>query len=108
MSVFYPGSTPIHTFTLPFAASDCLTARVSYRQESKTIITKTVDTFGGNGGGSCVISVSFTQAESMRFQDAKDISAQVNLITTDNMRHTSKPIQISAGTQYDRKVIPDE
>lgn len=107
MSIFYPGSTPEHTFTLPFSAENCLIAHVSYRQGNKTILTKSADVFAETGRNSCAITVEFSQAESLRFDDFKDISAQINLITVDQKRHPSVPILINAGVQYERKVIAD-
>ena len=108
MSIFYPGSTPEHTFSIPFAAENCLTARVSYRQGNKTVLTKSADVFAVTGSNSCTITVEFSQAESLRFDDLKDIYAQINLITVDNKRHTSEPWLIRAGVQYERKVIADD
>lgn len=107
MAVLYPGATPQHTFKLPFLAADCSLASVSYRQAGKTLITKTTETFtvSESDTSSCTITISFSQAETLRFDDNKEISAQINLMTVDNKRHPSVPIVIKAGEQYERKVI---
>lgn len=105
MSIFYPGSTPVHTFSVPFSAEFCRNAYVSYRQGNKTLLTKTTNVFTDAGEYKATFTVLFSQAESLRFEDNKDITAQINLITADSKRHTSDPCLIHAGVQYERQVI---
>lgn len=107
MSVFYPGSTPSHTFKIPFKGEDCSLASVSYKQGGKTILTKRCAIFEPveTDATKCTITIDFSQAETLRFADNKDISIEINLITNDRKRHVSKPFDIRAGEQYERRVI---
>lgn len=106
MSTFFPASTPTHTFTLPFLPEECSFAVVTYKQQGRTVLAKEINTFyPSTMEGKCDIFVMFEQEESLLFRNNWDISVQINLITIDNKRRTSKPIAIEVGDQYERKVI---
>lgn len=103
MNILIPGTTPTHTFTVPYAASDLASAYVTYKQKDNTILTKTTNTFTTAGEG-CSFDISLTQEETMAFTDGT-IFAQVNLITEDDERFASKPIPIDCIQQLYRTVI---
>ena len=108
LNALYPGATITHTFDLPYAAEDCSMARVSYKQGGKTLLKKETSAFTGITSGTCRLYVELSQSETLKFDDLKEIKIQINLMTEDGKRHTSKPISIPAGEQFDRSVITDE
>ena len=72
------GTTPTHTFTLPFDTSQVKCARVVYAQMNRVVLVKTgVDlTLEGN-----TIRLTLTQEESLRFNCSKPVEIQVRVLT---------------------------
>lgn len=67
------GTTPTHTFTVPFDTAGISEARVIYSQQGRTVLVKTDLTMEKN-----VITVRLTQEDTFRFSpDRVDIQLRV-------------------------------
>ena len=72
------GTTPTHTFTLPFGQDQIKDIRISYTQDDVEIVVKQLDdcTFNGND---CIVSL--TQVETFSFEEGK-ADIQIRILTT--------------------------
>ena len=102
---FYPGQTDYQTFAIPFASDAISSVLVSYKQSGRVVLEKETTGKEAIDSSSCRVSLSLTQAESLRFSDGEDILVQLNIIGGSGERLTSKPIILSCGEQYHRQII---
>lgn len=102
---FYPGQTDYQVFTLPFAADDVTSVLVSYKQGGRVVLEKEASSKEAIDEETCSVSLTFTQAESLKFIDGEDILVQLNVIGASGARVTSNPIVLSCGDQYHRQII---
>lgn len=70
------GTTPTHTFTIPFAASDIEAARVIYAQNDKEIFIKTAADCSLNDKSICV---KLTQEETFLFNCNYPVQIQLRV-----------------------------
>lgn len=103
--MFYPGETGYHIFTLPFPAADVASVLVSYKQRDRLIIEKAAGNKEAVAAEVCRVSLTLTQAETLKFTDKDDISIQLNVMGTQGGRATSVPIVMRCGEQFHRQVI---
>lgn len=73
------GTTPTHTFTLPFAADNVSDALIVYAQSDEEILRKTVSQCNMEGN---TLSVDLTQEETFLFDCGKKVQIQVRVLTT--------------------------
>ena len=75
------GTTPIHTFVLPFDDSFISKVRVIYKQLDKVILKKETEdcTIEGN-----VVTVKLTQEETFRFDYNYFVHIQIRVLTSGN------------------------
>lgn len=73
------GTTPKHTFSLPFGTETIKTIQITYAQSGIVRLTKGNDdcTFDGN-----TASVKLTQEETFLFAEGSCIEVQVRILTT--------------------------
>lgn len=73
------GTTPTHSWEMPFPASAVKAVRVTYTQDKTTILEKTESdcTIADN-----LISVKLTQEDTLNFEALKNASVQVKVLTT--------------------------
>lgn len=73
------GTTPLHTFTLPIAASSIAKLRVTYAQQGNIVAEKTEAdaTLEDN-----IVQVTLTQEETLKFRDTRDVEIQLKVLTT--------------------------
>jgi hypothetical protein len=67
---FSPGTTPTHTFTLPFEKEMLADLRISYLQNKKKILTKEMEDVEINGND---INLTLTQEETFLFESGKNV-----------------------------------
>ena len=67
---FYRGTTPTHTFTLPFERELISDLRITYVQNKKDIITKKMGDIKFTNNE---ISIIFTQEETYQFEAGKEV-----------------------------------
>lgn len=72
------GTTPTHTFVLPFEASDFKKIQIVYSQNDQIILEKTVDDCKLNGN---VVSVKLTQEETFKFDKQYSVKIQMRVVT---------------------------
>lgn len=106
--MFIPGETIGYRFYIPFVAGDVARIFVSYKQDGKLLVRKTVSPgqiINVAGGGQSYFTLSLTQEESLMFQDDYSYSIQLNVVLTSGARCVSKEMNGSTGIQHIREVV---
>lgn len=104
--MFIPGETISHQFFIPFVSSDIVYITVSYRQNGHVVLEKNV--YPGQIENSNPLStfvVTFSQAESLLFEDEADYWVQVNVFFSGGARCSSMEIKSRTGRQHIREVV---
>lgn len=96
------GTTPTHTFVLPFDTSLISEVRIIYVQNDETILLKKRD--------DCVledktISVTLTQDDTFKFDAKRLVSIQIRVLTHDNVALASDLFMKKVGECLDNEVI---
>lgn len=99
---FSPGTTPTHTFTLPFGKEMLSEVRITYIQNKKKIITKEIDDLEIDGND---ISLTLTQEETFLFEEGRNVSIQLKIKTTDELVFNSDIIEMRINKSLDNEVI---
>lgn len=96
------GTTPKHTFTLPFDTSVVTKVRIVYAQSDIVKITKnTCDAvFAGD-----TVSVRLTQAETLRLNCSLPTQIQVRVVTRDDDSFVSDIITVTTDKCLDGGVL---
>ena len=103
--MFIPGETITHIFVVPFMATQITKAVITYQQNDKTVLTKTITSnIEPLEDNKSRIVISMTQQESLLFADNNNILIQVN-IYMNGTRCTSMEFKTSSGKQHYRKVM---
>lgn len=99
---FYRGTTPTHTFTLPFERELVSELRITYAQNKKDIITKEMKDikFANNE-----IILTFTQEETYQFEADKEVQVQIKIKTIDGLVLNSDIIRMRVDASLDNEVI---
>jgi hypothetical protein len=81
------GTTPTHTFNLPFDTYLIGKIKISYAQDGNVVLTKEKDdcTLQGNA-----VKVRLTQEETLKFNARYKVQIQVRVLTTENDSLASK------------------
>lgn len=74
------GTTPTHTFRLPCSVTEVKAARVTYAQDDKKVLEKTLDNCAKSGS---TLSVTLTQEETLSFKCNASAQVQVHILTTE-------------------------
>lgn len=76
------GTTPTHTFALPFEVSIISALRITYKQENNVILTKEKDdcTLTDN-----VINVKLRQEETLKFKCNAPAKVQLRIVRNDDV-----------------------
>ena len=96
------GTTPTHTFTLPFAADTLKNVRIVYSQGGTRILAKE--------GDACTLSenkviVKLSQSETFLFDHKKPVEIQLRALDKAGDVRNSKIFTVSAGECLDTEVI---
>lgn len=96
------GTTPTHTFTLPFDSSIIQKIRIVYAQQGRVVLTKTGDdvTISGN-----VAKTILTQQETLAFSCARPVEIQVRVLTIAGDVQNSDIVRVSADRCLDGEVL---
>lgn len=104
--MFFPGETITHIFVIPFNAKEIDHIVLSYKQNGAIIFEKVVTSgFEKDSENSTRISCSFSQNESLLFEDDSSFTIQCNVHTLAGSRHTSYEMNSQNGIQYLRDVL---
>lgn len=99
---FSPGTTPTHTFTLPFEKELIADLRITYSQNKKIIITKHKADVEIDGND---INVTLTQEETFGFKEKKMVFVQLKIKTIDDQVFNSDLIIMRVEPALDNEVI---
>lgn len=99
---FSPGTTPTHTFTLPFEKEMLAEVRITYTQNKKKIITKEMEDLEIDGND---ISLTLTQEETFLFEEGKNVSIQLKIKITEGLVFNSDIIEMRVDPSLDDEVI---
>ena len=94
------GTTPTHSFVLPFETSIVKSAKVIYAQSDAVILEKASCTMEGN-----TLSVRLTQEETLKFDCKKNVEIQLRILTEANDALTSDIITIDVARCLDEEVL---
>lgn len=96
------GTTPTHTFTLPFHSSLVQSAMIIYAQNDKEVFHKDIY--------ECVlsdntISTTLTQEDTLKFNHRFNVQVQVRILTVEGVAMASYENVISCGKCLNDEVI---
>lgn len=96
------GTTPTHTFTLPFDVDLIKSVRVIYAQDNQIVFVKNTEdcTLADN-----TVTVKLTQEETLSFDYKKAVEIQVRVLTADDESLVSGIKCVSVGRCLDEDVI---
>lgn len=75
------GTTPIHTFELPFDTSICKEIKITYAQNDKVILEKKSKSCNLEGN---TVTLRLTQEETFKFDCKKLVQIQLRVLTTND------------------------
>lgn len=96
------GTTPSHTFTLPFSADIISKMRIIYKQNDDIILVKTLDDCAVDGN---TFSYKLTQEETLLFDSEIKVDIQVRVLTTGNDSLASRIYKIGVGALLEDGVL---
>lgn len=97
------GTTPTHTFILPFDAKTIDKIKITYSQLDRVILTKKDKDITINKNEAVVV---LTQADTFKFSDKNGaVSIQIRVLTTGGDALASKIMTTSVGKCLDSEVL---
>lgn len=96
------GTTPIHTFTLPFDVSVIKTVKVIYAQDDIQLFCKRTEDCELDGS---VIRVGLTQEETFLFDCKKQVQIQIRVLTLNGDSISTDVINVSVKKCLDYEVL---
>lgn len=96
------GTTPTHTFTLPFDTGICTIVKVIYAQDNVVILEKEGEACQCNGN---TVIIKLTQAETFKFNCKKSVQIQMRVITNDGESLVSDIKYLGARECLDSEVL---
>ena len=88
------GTTPTHTFVLPFNVESLQAVQIIYRQggENILILEKEDCTLAGNA-----VAVRLTQEDTFAFKDVGNVEIQIRVLTADGEAMASDIMRVGCG-----------
>lgn len=96
------GTTPTHTFTIPFDTSTLATIRVIYAQLGRIILVKTGDEVSASGN---TVTVRLTQEDTLKFNCSHPVEIQIRVVTPAADVHNSDIMNMSVDRCLEDEVI---
>lgn len=96
------GSTPLHTFVLPFSTDFIQSIRVTYEQNKKVILSKETPDVAMNGN---TVALRLSQEETLLFDSVVPARIQLHILTTGGDALPSKPKTVPVYVLLDKRVI---
>lgn len=96
------GTTPTHTFNLPFSTDLVTSARVIYKQGQKEILRKETADFVKAGKS---LKVTLTQEDTLLFDCRLMVKLQLRVKTTEGAVLNTKPRLVSVEECLDEEVL---
>ena len=96
------GTTPKHTFTLPFSTTLISNVQIVYAQNSEVVLIKEM--------ADCdledkTITVDLSQEDTFKFDHEINVQIQLRVLTTGNDALVSNPYIISVGECFNKEVL---
>ena len=86
------GTTPTHTFVLPFNVEDVQAVQVIYRQNGENILILEKEDCAISGNA---VSVWLTQEDTLAFREGANVEIQIRILTADGQAVASAPVVVS-------------
>lgn len=99
---FYRGTTPTHTFTLPFERELVSDLRITYFQNKKEVFVKDMDEIEFSERD---INLTLTQEETFLFESGKEVLIQIKIKTSDGTVLNSDIIKMRVDASLNNEVI---
>ena len=96
------GSTPLHTFTLPFETELLKSFKLTYSQNGRIILEKYLKDFKTDGN---VLTIKLTQEETFLFDEDSDVHLQARALTLGGDAIPSNIIIVPVEACLDREVL---
>ena len=96
------GTTPTHTFSIPFDESVISSIKIIYAQNKNTVFEKLKEdcVFEGN-----TVSITLTQEETFEFDHGYPVEIQIRILTTEGKAIASEIRRVSVGELLDDEVL---
>lgn len=96
------GTTPTHTFLLPFDSSNIKALEITYAQHDVVIITKRLDDCVLDGK---VVAVELSQEETFEFDITTPIQLQLRVLTDTDQAYATKIYFTSISKSLSKEVL---
>ena len=96
------GSTPTHTFTLPFNTEVIEKLRITYKQQGDTVLTKTEKDVELSEK---TIVCELTQEDTLSFLEKVIVEIQLKILTKNGKVYPSDIYRVSPGRVLDEEVL---
>lgn len=100
--MIYEGTTPTHTFEVPFDLTTAKRVRLIYSQNNKVLFVKEKDALTINGG---VIEHKLTQEETLAFDTRYLVEIQIRVLTETDDALASDIITTTVGRLLEDEVM---
>ena len=96
------GTTPLHTFVLPFNTDIIQAVRVSYEQKGKIVLEKSTADIARSENN---LALTLTQEETLLFDANVLVRIQLHILTTAGSALVSKPKNVPVYILLSKQVI---
>lgn len=96
------GTTPTHTFTLPFDTSTLSAVKITYAQSGEVKLQKKTPDCVLSGN---TVTVELTQEDTFLFEADKTVLIQVRVLTLGGDALSSAPVRVSVYVCLDKEVL---
>lgn len=96
------GTTPRHIFNMPFDVSSIEEVRITYEQNGQKVLEKTENDCTMEG---TKITVQLTQEETLKFEESRNVSLQLKVLTSAGDVMVTKVRKISCGRILNDEVL---
>ena len=96
------GTTPTHTFTIPFEVSEIKTVKITYAQDDVVVCEKTMSDCELTG---TTISTVLTQEDTFKFDHTKDVQIQLRILTISGQALASIVEKVGVSRCLDDEVL---
>lgn len=108
MAYIRRGTTPTHTFTGSTDLSGAAALYVTYQQGGKTVLEKSLEDVAVEtdpDSGECTVTVTLSQEDTLRFDEAKQVEIQIRAKLLDGAALASNIISASPARLLKEGVI---
>lgn len=100
--MIYRGTTPTHTFEMPFDCENLTALTITYAQNDMIVLKKSKEDCIVKGAN---IIVKLSQEDTLRFNDERGVKMQVKILNGVSDVYVSDIITASVGEVLDEEVI---